>query len=206
MRPYLRLAPTRDHTAIGFASRLPRQHRLLSAYRSLTADSDVISSLGIRQVDRDDLNWQVCIVKEVHALLASEAIVHALESPTVFVVRDPVATVDSILRTNGRSQYYLAAEAGHLLTCHDASAIAPGYEKLRETYLRSAQGGERVGSVLQLVYAVAALHLLFDRLAREYEHVHLVRYEDLCRDAEEHFSRLASALDLRWNQRSSTLR
>ena len=119
MRPRLHLAAGYDHTAIPMASRLASQHRLLAAYRELTADTNVILRAGVRQLDRNDDDWQVCIVKEVHALLASEAIVHAFGLPTVLVVRDPVATADSILRTNGMNQEYLVAEATHsLVTCH----------------------------------------------------------------------------------------
>jgi hypothetical protein len=173
----------------------------LTAYRCLLEDKLPLSKVGLEKcIERDDPYWQVCFVKEVHGLLASEAVIRSLGCPTALVLRDPVMTVDSILRTNGWHSGYLEAEARHLLERATEEQIAPGFAQL-QTAARGLCGlaGKRQRAVLRMVFVVTSLHLLFRRLDAEHECVRLLQYEDLCRKADARFRRLAREWGLRWD-------
>lgn len=202
MQPRLCLAASSDHTAIGIKSRLTPSHRLLCAYRMLLSERGRLERHRVKQIDRDDDQWKLCLVKEVHALLASEAIVAGLGAPVVFVTRDPIMTVDSILRTNGTGQDYLVAECRHLLRC-DAERVGPGFAALRDRYRALSDRKPNCFSPLSLVFTVASLHLYFLRLSRQYPLVELVGYEGLCHDADAGFRSLAARMTLRWDRHAS---
>ena len=203
-RPRLNLTAGADHVAVAPMSRLHPGHRLLTAYRCLLQDKLPLSEVGRDKcIEREDPYWQVCFVKEVHGLLASEAVIRSLGCPTALVVRDPVMTVDSILRTNGFQSGYLEAEARHLLERATEEQIAPGFGRL-QSIARGLFGvaSRRQQIVLRMFFVVVSLQLLFRRLDTEYECVRLLRYEDLCRRARTRFRSLAMDWGLIWDARA----
>lgn len=157
--------------------------------------------MGIgERVERADSSPQKCIAKEVHGLLAAEAVIGGLGCPTALVLRDPVMTVDSILLTNGFRTVYLQAEARHLIERATEQQIGPGFGRLQTLargLISSARRRQRI--VLRLAFAVTSIHLLFRRLDSQYPWVRLLRYEDLCRSGKTRFPELASDWGLCWD-------
>ena len=201
IRPALQLGQHRDHTAIGYERELRPGHRLLRAYHLLTERTAFCHEIGLTPfILRDDESWRTCLIKEVHGLLATEALLRGLRRPAVLLVRDPVYVADSILSVNGLDNWYLAGESQSVL----APAFLGRFIPERTVDMRRAAAAAATwrgarGAAARLTLTVGLINRMFTSLAIGYPVAMLVEYERLCDDPHALFPAIATFLNLTWD-------
>ncbi len=197
-KPQLKLTGPFDRTASPYQSELSESDVLPWAYRSLTEEGDRQWKTGqVCEPLRGDKDWEVCLVKEVHALLASEALIKALKCPTVVITRDPIYVVDSHLSFRGLKAPLWRNEFEYLGdTVFLERYFGDHTERIEEHRRRIPDCDQRLRVVLEKTLAVAVLNRMLRILGEENELVHHIRYEELCQDPELEFRKAAIHLGI----------
>lgn len=201
VRPALSLARGRDHVAIGYTQSLPPVHRLKTTYRALSARSwppDLLRAPEL--LARNDQDWQVCLVKEVHALLATAPLLASLDVPCVILLRDPVYVLDSLLLAQGLRTPYLSQEAAAVQNPAFLDRYLPAERSaLEAVFRRSAQLGEdRRRITAEKVLTIATLQKMLEELGRTRKNALVLHYEWLCKHPEQGLRAAAYHLSLQW--------
>lgn len=207
LRPKLLFSFEADRTALPYASHLPAAHPLLMAYRLAASGRVRMAELGVHKgLRRDDADASVCLVKEVHSLLATEALLKALPVPVIFVVRDPVFVCDSLFDRDGLESIYGVIEARHVTASRFVRRFVPDHAAaLKEEHARIAQRKDpRMRTITERVLTVALIHAMFRQLAREHHSAHIVSYEKLCRVPYVTFQEVAATLGIAWDARAAS--
>lgn len=194
-----------DHTAIEYCPTLPQGHPLLRGYLSLTAPNYNWSALGLKnQLVRNDSDWQFCLVKEVHSLLATEALLKSFNCLTVLIVRDPLYMIDSKFasRTRNFRVPYLNREFKAVRDPAFLERFAPRQAKSVAKVLGKVSSIREVRerSILQKVLTAAIIRLMLRVLASEYKCAYLVEYEELCQSPYSIFTSMAKFLTLDYEE------
>src|SRR5665213_1497924 len=87
LHPQLPFRTKGDHTSIGYNGNYDAGP-LLAAYQLVTHRQ--FEAANLPGYERHDDDWKICLVKEVHALLGTEAVLRAWNTPVVFILRGPV--------------------------------------------------------------------------------------------------------------------
>jgi len=201
LRPEILFSEHYDHTAIRYQPSLPEKHPLIYAYRALTIRDHDLSTLGVRKHPlRDDQEWQYCLVKEVHSLLAAEALLDRLRCPTVFITRDPIYVVDSLLSFRGLHAPIWRNEYGYIA---DAAFLARYFPDSGNVIQRYCVNDNTLASreqlILSKILTVAVINRMLQILAKDLDFVCHIRYEELCRIPDELFPKAAGFLSLEMN-------
>jgi hypothetical protein len=159
IEPPLSFHETEDHTAVGYGDIGP-SHPLLLAYRLVTHRQ--FDGRQVKVMRRDDVGWELCLVKEVHALLGTEGLLRAWKTPALFILRDPVYVIDSLFAAQTLQTHYL----GHEVEAVQAPAFLDRFApRRRETVLRlmaqAAGRGPRERLILQRVICAQLLQDMF---------------------------------------------
>lgn len=142
--------------------------------------ADVIPLDLARYAERDDPDWQLCLIKEVHSLWMTEPMLKK-GCKAVLVVRDPVRVVDSLLTRDGLNGLYLCKEVG--LPLH----------------------GSRQKVISDMIDAVGVINATLRELARGFNNAMLVEYENMCKSPVSEFKAAATFLDLEWSGKCEQL-
>lgn len=201
VKPKLRFSAFGDFTAIQYSDTLPENNSLLRTYRSLLAQQYDWSALGVNNhLQRNDSDWQLCVVKEVHSLLATEALLTYFNCPTVFVTRNPIYLIDSLFARDGLHTIYLCHESRWVFKTDFINRFAPEHSNDIESALQYVSKLEaRQQIVLYKLLSVALIQLMFNKLLIYYPNTYLVSYEELCQNHQTVFPSLAKFLGLSWN-------
>ncbi|MEM6393312.1 MAG: glycosyltransferase [Planctomycetota bacterium] len=200
LEPSIPLSSDGEHTAAPFADALPNHHPLVTGYRVLCADeSGRIANKGLM---REDPGARAVLAKEVHALLATPALLAITKAPAVLLVRDPIRIADSVFHAQGLDTRYLIGEAHHARKPEFLAAVLDP-QRHEDTARVQAEladiSDHRLRRIGDLVITSALIHRLFQRCQRLFPNVALVSYEDLCADPANTFPRLAATLGLPWD-------
>jgi hypothetical protein len=186
-----------DHTAMGYEP-VSGDHPLLWGYR-LAAHRQFDGS-GLKVMYREDADWKVCLVKEVHALLGSEGLLSAWRTPTLFIMRDPVYVVDSLFAAQGLETIYFDHEVKAVQAEGFLERFAPGRRAAVErVFADAAQREQRLRIVLEKVICTQLIHEMFAILAKEFPCAKAMRYEEFCERPREAFQLAAAALSITWD-------
>lgn len=206
INPALSFANVRSHTDISFYKDLPDAHRLLFAYKLLTLQNLDWDSLGLqRSLRKNDKNFNFCLVKEVHCLLATEALLNRLQVPSIIVMRNPLYIVDSLFDAQTLSSIYLVYQ--NKLILKDQVFFKRYFSKtndeIHSTFSKIAGWpDERRKIVQQRILMVSLMTKMLEQVAKNSTMSFLIRYEDICRSPEKLFSDMAAFLGLDWKQNS----
>ncbi|MEM6551238.1 MAG: glycosyltransferase [Planctomycetota bacterium] len=198
--PSIPLSGDGEHTAAPFADELPDNHALLMGYRVLCADTS--GQIANKGLTREDRSARVVLAKEVHALLATPALLAAAKAPAVLLVRDPIRIADSVFHAQGLNTRYLIGEAHHARKPEFLAAVLDP-QRHEDTARVQAEladvSDHRLRRIGDLVITSALIHQLFQRCQRLFPNIALVSYEALCADPANTFPRLAATLGLPWD-------
>ncbi len=207
INPALSLANVRSHTDIRFYKALPDIHRLVFAYKLLTVHDYAWNSLGLqRSLRRNDKNFNFCLVKEVHSLLATEAILDKFQVPAIIVIRNPLYIVDSLFDAQTLSSIYLVYQTKLIL--RDPDFFKRYLPKISDKVYSSFKKIEgrtdvRKKTVQKRILMVSVMTKMLECVAESSKTVYLVRYEDICRFPERSFVNMADFLGLDWSKNSA---
>ncbi len=148
---------------------------------------------------RNDPNADFFLVKEVHSLLASEALISYLPSKNIFITRNPIMSVNSLIARDGWNSLYLAYEEEIVSS---TKFIDEYFPELRSEIngawkaINSKRGRER--REFGLVFTVSLMNKLLLEVAEKSSSSTSVRYEDLLENPEVEFRRLFDFLDMQF--------
>jgi hypothetical protein len=198
LEPRLPFHDTGDHTAVDYESFSP-DHPLLSAYRRL-ADRR-LANTDVKGLERDDDAWELCLVKEVHALLGTEGLLRAWQTPALLLLRDPVYVVDSLFAAQSLRTNYLNHEVEAVQQEAFLNRFAPGrQEAVRQFFADAAEREPREQVILTKLICTQLLHDMFIVLAEQFPFVTTLHYEEFCETPRETFRAAAQALSIPWDQ------
>jgi hypothetical protein len=192
-----------DQTAIEYKATLQDQHPLSNIFRSLLTPQYDWHSLGlIGNPIRNDHDWQVCLVKEVHSLLATEAMLKFLKCPTLLILRDPLYIIDSLFARDGLKTTYLCNESKYVNNPSFLKRFSPDPTKDISMILKESvsKGKKRENIILEKMLTVSLIHSMFRVLSSELPHAQTIEYESLCQSPERHFHSIASFFSLDWSE------
>lgn len=203
LTPPLRFARHLDHTAIQHARNLEDDHRLVRAYSLLASrnwPADLLAAPDCKQ--RDDLAWKLCLVKEVHSLLATEGLLRRIRCPTLMLVRTPVQIVDSLLAAQGTDTIYLGNEFRHVqedgflewLELADTRSVNEGFRAV------AGAPSARLRAIGEKLLAAALVQCSLVRTARDLSYVRRLDYETLCQSPAQVMRCAADFLSLDWSE------
>ncbi|MEM6505716.1 MAG: glycosyltransferase [Planctomycetota bacterium] len=181
LRPRIGISNSPDRVAAGFADVLDCRHPLLRAYHDLSADRPPQVHPPSGALRRDTNTPEAVLIKEVHALLATPAILRATKARAVVITRDPVRVADSIFDCQGVGSPYLHHEFN---ACADSRLLqqigTPGQTHHRlATWNRIAQTEDPTERrVLATIWAAAIVQRVLEKTAeRSPDRVMTVAYE-----------------------------
>jgi hypothetical protein len=197
IHPLLPFHTKGDHTAVGYEPLSP-DHPLLWAYRLLVHRQ--FDSMTLKTTEREDAGWEVCLVKEVHALLGSEGLLRALRCPTLFLLRDPLYVADSLFDAQDLSTIYLDHEVRAVRGPVFLERFVPGRREAVERLFADADRREpRLRTILNKVLCIQLMQEMFSVLAGEFPCARALRYESFCEAPVETFRIATSALSIPWD-------
>ena len=186
-----------DHTAVAYEE-IPAEHPLACAWQLLAHRK--FGGPGLKTLERDDADWEICLVKEVHALLGTEGLLRLWQTPAVFILRDPVYVVDSLFAAQTLQTIYLDHELEAVRQRPFLDRFAPGRQAAVERlFADTARLEPRRRVILSKALCVQLLQEMFSVLAAEFPCAKAVRYEQLCSAPRETFQSLAAALSIPWD-------
>ena len=190
-----------DHTAAAHVTRFGSRHPLSTAYSLLTTSSfDTRVLMRPAVLERDDPEWQFCLVKEVHALLATEALLRAWSTPTVFVLRNPLYALDSLFAVQGLTTIYLDHEVAAVQEPAFLNAVVPGrQEVVRRLFEDTWNRDARARAIGQKLICIELVQQMFEGLSRELDCSTAVWYEKCCEAPGEELGRVAARLGIPWD-------
>jgi hypothetical protein len=199
IKPLLPYHKTGDHTAMPY-DRNDDASPLLSAYQ-LVAHRQ-FDGAALPGNERNDPDWTICLVKEVHALMGTEALLRAWKIPVVFVLRDPIYIIDSLFAAQTLETIYMD---------HDIPAVqqdafldrfaAGGQAAFRKAFADNLNAPHRRRIMIDKLVCAHLLQKMFLALAREYPHARAFPYEDFCERPVETFLAAAAALGMPWDEK-----
>lgn len=204
--PPLSFANAYNHTAIRFSKALPDRHRLVFAYKLLTLPDCDWNKLGNQhRLIRDDQNFRFCLVKEVHSLLATEALLDKFQVPTIIVIRNPLYTVDSLFDAFSlAAPYFLNHESLIIEDPLFLDLYLPNIgDKVRSTFdvVKSWPDG-RKKTVHQGTLLASIMTKMLESVGEKSKSAHIIRYEELCLSPQKGFTEMAAFLGLDWTKNS----
>lgn len=197
LRPRLPFREIGDHTAIGYCDE-QRAAPLIAAYRLIAHRRFWDPTLP--GTKRNDAEWQLCLVKEVHALLGCEALLRTWNAPVVFILRSPVYILDSLLAAQTLDSIYLNHEVAAVQDPAFLSRYAAGGEDAVARILRAgARMPRRPRIILRKLICIHLLQNMFSDLAQRFPHCKAFAYEEFCARPSETFRSAAQALAIPWD-------
>ncbi|MEM9295815.1 MAG: glycosyltransferase family 2 protein [Planctomycetota bacterium] len=199
LRPKAALGSGPDPAAMPYVERLDADHTMLAAYRAFAGQACPHVPERLRGA-RPYAPVGV-LVKEVHGLLASGALLDTLlEARALFVVRDPIRVADSLFDAQTLEAPYLWAEAESVRSprfCRRALGVAGGARAQGVFDQIDAAGSPRLKRIGAVAMTVALMQRFFASLAEAWpERVRTVAYESLCADPAEGFRGAAGFLGM----------
>jgi hypothetical protein len=198
LQPRLSFHRKGDHTAVGYEE-FDEDHPLLSAYLRLLDRED--NGVQKDTLQRDDAGWDLCLVKEVHALLGSEGLLRHYQPPTLFILRDPLYVADSLFSAQTLGTAYLDHEVKAVQKPSFWERFLPGrQEALERIFWVVRHSGRRQQMMLNKVICIRLLQEMFVILTNEFPCAQTIHYEGLCAAPREGLNTAARALSLSWDQ------
>jgi hypothetical protein len=186
-----------DHTAIGY-EQVTEDHPLVNAYELLVHpqfDTSVLKTPA-----RDDPSWNLCLVKEVHALLGTEGLLRTWATPAVFILRDGVYIADSLFAAQSLQTIYLDHEVEAVQKKAFLDRFLPGRQAVVERLFAEAERRQdRVRVIVRKLICIQLLQEMFCVLAKEFPCATAINYEEFCDRPAETFARAAAALGFSWD-------
>lgn len=206
LKPELHFTDTYDHTALNYQPSSSQLTRLIWAYKIFTAADSDWEKMGVKNaLKRNDPEFEACLIKEVHGLLAVEQLITAVPCPAVFIIRNPLYIVDSIINAQSLNTAYLEEEAKKIpsnlafLTKYfpkNSDNIITTYEKIEKISI------SRKRIILRKILTAAIITEYFKKLSNKSPNVLLVHYENICLQPSKEYKNISNFFGIIWDQKS----
>jgi hypothetical protein len=188
---------------------LPNRHEILRVFKAFTLPdcNGAYRKLFAKRyrdshIRRNDPGWNLVLIKEVHALLATEAIIDKFNCPMILLLRNPVYIIDSLFFRDGTKTLYLRYEDRQIRKPQFLQRYCADHADAVQFAFRciDRMQDNRSQAVARKVLSVALIHEMFRVLAEMYPEIRLLRYEALCVDPERTFADYANWMGFAWDE------
>jgi len=186
-----------DHTAAPYTKCLSKEHPLWCVYKSLlnTSFNGVKMLNGVERniIQLKPQTKGKVLIKEVHALMASEGLVSRWDGPIIMITRNPVFAVDSLLHYRTLKAHMWRKEAQHICENSFLKRFFTTKIAVIQNYLKQYvdDGESRSSVIMSKVLTVAIINRMLQTLAKENKAICFIQYEELCRNSEVNFKHIA---------------
>lgn len=149
-----------------------------------------------KRIIRNDENFEYCLIKEVHGLLAVEHIIKKFDCKVILIVRNVLRILDSLLCLPELNNTYLKAESKHM-----SNNFLKKFSYLNEMPSIIGQDffDKRKRLIVEKLLTIAILNKMFYSLSKTYNNVYLVSYEEFCKDPINNFKKVFDFFDFEYN-------
>ncbi len=199
---------TNDRVAHPYSREIDRNHIARRIFEILTFPQYTWSKLlADTVIMKNDPGFEYVIIKEVHTLLITEALLERLCCKASFILRDPLRVVDSQLAYTGFRSKIWHNEYRYIA---DNRFLSDYFPREAESILREMDAIRRINDrrkkeIQQKILTIAVLNRMLQRIAQRCDSVMLIRYEELCTNPVTIFSQLADFFDLKWDEKSTAM-
>ena len=125
------------------------------------------------------------LIKEVHSLLATEALINHLKCPIILITRNPIYVVDSLLFLQGLKSTLWQAEKKLLTSSKFLNRIKYNNQSLLKKFLNHYSTNNRFDIIITKIIIVSVLNKFLITLSSEYDTVKHIDYDSLCKNTNE---------------------
>ena len=191
--PKLKFNSSTDHTAIGFSKTLPENHPIIQIYRIFCYKKNLRQLLPRQFVKREDQRFELAMVKEVHGLLATEALAERLHIPILIITRNIFSIIDSLVKAQTINTPYLINEYRLVQENTFLNFYFPEkLNQLKTAFLRINKVSNKTDRLLlEKLLTSFLITEMFEIINKKREDILLLSYEDLCRKPETSYEQIA---------------
>lgn len=211
INPPLVLSRYYDYTAIGYSRESNGDlERLLYAYQILCSDCESIffEDMKKKKTLRNDNNCKYYLIKEVHALMATEFLVKNLSCPVLLIQREIITLIDSIMDHTGIELNYFRSEFESLQETKFLEDFFPHKMEIIVDIIGEIE--QETDARKKSIYMKALVAYLFQEMFEiiniKYGNVMLVKYDDLIKDRDEYFSKISKFFKFEYQENSFNLK
>ena len=193
IKPWLRFSEFTDRTAIGYTSGFEGPHVLSTAYKAFLGSSEKLKKYGMEKIlFRNDPGWKYCLDKEIHGLLATEALLSELGGRCLFLIRNPVYVIDSLFARDGIESIYLINESNALRDQYFLDRFLKDQKKEIKRVLDHfySYDNKRMETIIKRAMTVGAIQIMLQTLSKENPNTMVFKYEQICEKPEELFPKI----------------
>lgn len=201
--PRLDMAPPPDHTAAPWVPALSDDHPLRRFYNAaLAPDFDAVAHNVASNLVRNDTAPHYVLVKEVHGLLSTGALLSAFPAKVCFIHRNPIYSADSLFHRDGLGSIYLDNEARHVRSPDFLDRyfgpVQPALEQAFATIADTADTRRRI--ILEKTLTMVMINVMMEQIAASNPDCLSIRYETLCLETIGTLGRIMAFMGLTWGQ------
>jgi hypothetical protein len=202
INPKLKFNTPPDHTAIDFSEYFPENHPLVRVYRIFCHRGINLHYLPRQFVKRNDVRFEIVLVKEVHGLLGTEALAKKLNIPILVITRNILSIVDSLINAQAIDTPYLLNEYQHVKENRFLNYYFPGKNKvLQNTFKHIDSVADKEDRLLlEKLITSFLITKMFEKISQNTKNVLLKTYEDLCEKPNENYAQIADFFSIDYNK------
>jgi len=200
LKPRLSFSLKNDHTSIPYTFDIKKIYPLIKSYSCLTLDeynwNKLLSKHADNLIIRNDKNFKICLVKEVHSLLGTEMLMKYFKIQTIFITRNPIYVVDSSLSIT-RNKIIYWNETDYVQNHFFLDRFFTHTKKnILEEFAKNRKLPKREKDILNKILTVAILNKMLEQIAKKFNFILHIKYENLCKYPIQNFSKIARFLSL----------
>jgi len=202
INPKLKFNTPPDHTAIDFSEYFPENHPLVQIYRIFCHRGMKLQYLPQQYVKRNDAQFDVVLVKEVHGLLGTEALAKTLNIPILIITRNIFSVIDSLIKAQAIDTPYLFNEYKLVKENNFLSYYFPEKNKVLQTAFDKIDRIEDKEDQLLLEKLLTSFLItkMFEKISQKTKNILLKTYEDLCNNPNENYSQIADFFSMDYKE------
>jgi len=158
--------------------------KIYSATSSKKINLDKFLPKRTRQIKRNDQNFEFVLHKEVHALLATEALVSFFKTPFLLITRNPAYVVDSLFDYHPLNSVIWRNESEYIKDPVFLNRFFPdsGQRIIEMLSKYPDDGMNRENTIIAKAITVGVINKMLYSISKKYENVMYIKYEELCKN------------------------
>ena len=202
INPKLKFNTPPDHTAIGFSEYFPKNHPLVRIYRIFSHKGMKHRYLPRQFVKRNDAEFDVVVVKEVHGLLGTEALAETLNIPVLLITRNVFSIIDSLFRAQTFDTPYLVNEYKLVKENYFLEYYFPGEKKVLQNAFNQINSVTDKEDRLLLEKFITSFLItkMFEKISQKRKNILVKSYESLCHKPNENYAQIADFFSMEYKE------
>lgn len=202
INPKLKFNTPPDHTAIDFSENFPENHPLVRIYRIFCHQGIKHPFVPLQFVKRNDDQFDVVLVKEVHGLLGTEALAKILNIPILVITRNIFAVIDSLINAQTIDTPYLVNEYKLVKENDFLNYYFPKETEVLQAafYQINCVTDKEERLLLEKLITAFLITKMFEKISQKTKNILLKTYEDLCNNPNKNYAQIADFFSMDYKE------